>query len=60
MKNPNAIAANFYGTDQTRFNLKGGSRMMVRRPRPRFVMGGAIKFGNIPKLKKTEKRNIYS
>ena len=58
MKNPNAIAANFYGTDQTRFNLKGGSRMMVRRPR--FAVGGAIKFGNIPKLKKTEKRNIYS
>lgn len=58
MKNPNAIAANFYGTDQTRFNLKGGSRMKISRPR--FVSGGGIKFPNIPKLKKTEKRNIYS
>ena len=58
MKNPNAIVANFYGTPMDRYNLKGGGRMKISRPR--FVSGGAIKFPNIPKLKKTEKRNIYS
>ena len=43
-KNPNAIPANFYGTDQTKFNLKGSG----------------IRFPKIPVVKKNSKRNIYN
>jgi hypothetical protein len=57
-KNPNAITANFYGTPQTKFNLQGSG--LVRLRRPRMVMGGAIKFPAIPKVKKGDKRNIYA
>jgi hypothetical protein len=59
-KNPNMILANTLGVDQTRFNLQGSGLIRLRRPRPKMVMGGAIKFPAIPKLKKAEKRNIYS
>jgi len=54
------MVANLEGTPQDRYNLQGSGLVRLRRPRPRMVMGGAIKFPAIPKLKKTEKRNIYS
>jgi hypothetical protein len=59
-KNPNMILANTLGIDQTRFNLQGSGLVRLRRPRPRMVIGGAIKFPVIPKVKKGDKRNIYA
>jgi hypothetical protein len=54
------MVANLEGTPQDRFNLQGSGLVRLRRPRPRMLIGGAIKFPAIPKLKKGDKRNIYA
>jgi hypothetical protein len=53
------MVANLQGTPQDRYNLQGSGLIKLRRPRTRMVMGG-IKFPNIPKVKKGDKRNIYA
>jgi hypothetical protein len=54
------MVANLQGTPQDRYNLQGSGLVRLRRPRPRMMKGGGIKFPNIAKVKKGEKRNIYS